>query len=115
VCASGRLAYGDVNAADINHLHCRAVSVQSVTCSCVAVDSLLCCQKLQSCSKMPRSCIMRSEADWSDTSESDAESTATVLENTATGGQMMPVPAPATEPGPVGVPPETIPPPRTSG
>jgi len=45
---------------------------------------------------------MRSEADWSDTSESDAESTATVLDNTVTGGQVAPLLAPTMEPGPVG-------------
>ena len=64
---------------------------------------------------MPRSRILRKEADWSDTSESEAESTDTVLENTATGGPVTPLLAPSTEPGPVGAPLGTMPPPPTSG
>ena len=58
---------------------------------------------------------MRSEADWSDSSESEAESTATVPDNPAAGGQVAPLSAPPTDAGPIGAPSGTMPPPPASG
>jgi len=114
VRASGRLAGSDVSAADNSHLHCSAVSVWTVQRCLSGFGYLPCSESSQSCVSMPRSCILRRKADWSDSGNSDAESTTTVMDNPTAGGQMAPSVAPATEPGPMGAPPWTVPPPPTA-